>query len=864
MALLTISVMSFTQTFSRYTFEAGLLHQYRAGHYGGGVSFYDFNKDGWDDVSLVDINLDCKFFLNNGDNTFTLLPPFFPVAPTITDVKQLIWVDYDNDGDSDISITTYERRFRLYRNNGNLQFTEVATMVGFPNTTNESFGHSWGDYDRDGDLDVYFCNYDYVVPDATNYMFKNNGDGTFTDATNETGTANGYNMSFQGVFIDYDNDNWSDLFVINDRVPCYNTMYHNNQGAFSDVTQEVGLYYNILAMSNSWADYDNDGDFDLYITNEWAGNLLHRNENGQYFTEVAEEAGVELNDFSWAASWLDYDLDGFLDLHICVEPLTINPGQNRFFRNNGDGTFSDYSVITGISPDLSLSRGAAWGDFNNDGYPDVVTCNDFPETSDLWLNSGGNGHHYLKVSLEGRVSNRDGIGSRIELYGGEQMQSRFTICGESYLSQNSQRHIFGLGETSMIDSLIIKWPSGFVDRFYNLETNRAIHIIEGSSLAIHLGSSPHSLCSGEILLSAGHQYASYLWSNGSTNPSIMADEPGAYWVQVTTPEGLFAVSDTFYVVQPEAGEPQTTLYHPSCPGIADGSIALSFENNHPEFNSYVLWDTGETGFSLSGLLHGNYTCVYYFGDGCEESFLFSLNEPVAPIPQVSSGNVQCFEGSDGFIEVSNAGSAGLLEVTWSNGLSGAYLNNLTAGQFAFVLTDSLGCSASGSIEIDEPEPLQLMLELSNALDTLGGSAIASPSGGTPPYSISWSHGEWGEVQNDLQAGVYSVTITDDNDCILTEQFEILQEYSIGINNPEYAIGNVIYPNPGSGIAQLNPTYCGNIESIIVYSISGEPLLNEQISPSICLLSFRTLPAGSYILELKSATKTVREKYLKLE
>lgn len=864
--MLFCQIYSFSQTFTRYTFEAGLLHQYRAGHYGAGVSFYDFNKDGWDDVSLVDINMECKFFQNNGDNTFTLLPAFFPSIPNFNDVKHLLWVDYDNDGDADISITTYERRFRLYRNDGDLQFTEVATTIGFPATTCESFGHCWGDYDRDGDLDVYFSNYDFAFPpECTNYLYKNNGNGTFTNATDETGTANGFHMSLQSVFIDYDNNGWSDLFVINDRVPCYNTMYYNNGGTFSDVTEEVGLYYNILSMCNSWADFDNDGDFDLYITNDWGGNLFHRNENGEFFTEIAEEAGLELNDFSWAASWLDYDLDGFLDLHICVDPLTIDPGQNRFFRNNGDGTFSDYSEITGISPDLNLSHGAAWGDFNNDGYPDVVTCNDFPEVSDLWLNSGGNGHHHFKISLEGRISNRDGIGSRIELYAGGQTQTRFTICGESYMSQHSQRHIFGLAETTLIDSLIIEWPSGFIDSFYNLDADQTLHIIEGSSISVNLGNSPHSLCSGGIQLDAGPQFASYLWSTGDTNSSIFADEPGEYWVEVTTPEGLSAVSDTIIVVQPVTDEPQAAIYSPSCPGIADGSISLNFENEYPEFNTYVIWDTGEIGFSIGGLLPGVCTCIYYFGNGCEASFAYVLNEPAAPIPAISSGNVQCSGGSDGFIQVSNAGSAGLLEVSWSNGLTGAYIDNLTAGEYSFIITDTLGCSAPGSTGISEPEqPLQLTLELINALDDTGGSAQAFPSGGTPPYTYAWSNGFDGDAQYDLEAGLYSVTITDANDCIFVQEFEIQQETSTGITNSPFSEGAVIYPNPGNGIMQFDPIRCAHLQSVIVYNLSGEPVWNSRLPRGSCRISIATLPAGSYVVEMHYPNEIRREKYLKIE
>lgn len=851
--LLLFSSLLIAQTFEKVTFEAGILHQYRGEFYGGGVSFYDFNKDGWDDISLVDINLECKFYQNNGDGTFTLLPPFFNSVNGWT-VKQLNWVDFDNDGDADISITTYGNRFRLYRNNGNFVFTEMATLAGIPNTFDETFGHNWGDYNRDGFLDLYICNYDYFVPDATNYLYRNNGNATFTDVSVATGTSDGYNMSLGAVFCDYNSDFWPDLFVINDRLECYNHMYRNDGGTFSDQTVPLNLDYNILSMSNSWGDYDNDGDFDLYIANG-NGNLLHRNENGVIFTEVGNAAGAAVYDFSWSSAWLDYDLDTDLDLHVCVKPLGPADGQNRFLLNNGDGTFSEYSTQVGISPDPRHSHSSAWGDFNNDGYPDIAINNDFPAVSDLWLNTGNNGNHYFKVSLQGTVSNRDGIGSRIELYNNGGIQTRFTICGEHYLAQNSQRHIFGLGEDTEIDSLVIKWPSGFIDRFYNLEADQTMHIREGSSIDLNLGESPLSLCASPVSLYAGN-YASYLWSNGATSSSITVNTPGNYSVLVFTQEGIPAVSDTITVVQPEYSMPGSTLVQPSCPGSNDGSILLQFSNPFPEFPTSIAWSNGSSGFLNSSLGPGTYTCTYFYGGGCQSEFSFVLDEPVPPSPVATTTNISCFGANNGEVVLNNDAGNGISSVNWSNGMTGSSINGLEPGIFTYTMTDLAGCVAQGSTEITEPAPLSLNVTTSPAIDDIGGSANLEANGGTPPYMVSWSNGaeDWSET--DLSAGNYSVLLIDANGCEFSLDFEILQEFTIGINALPSGI-SAPYPNPGNGNILLDAGLCALVSGYNVYSVRGELILAQKFSiEDACTLNLISLSAGMYAVELLGAGRFV--------
>lgn len=835
------------QQFLRRTLESGLLHQYGAPHYGGGVSFYDFNKDGWDDLSLPDDNLNCRFFRNNGDGTLELLEPFFPPEEG-GKVKQINWVDFDNDGDADLSLSVYEGRFRLYENDGNFNFSEISAVAGFPDTQNETFGHSWGDYNRDGWLDVYICNYDYFNTDVTNYLYRNNGDGTFSDVSIETGTDNGSNFSFMGAFGDYNNDGWSDLFVINDRSYSRDYMYRNNGGTFSDETESLNLDYYIYSMSNSWADYDNDGDFDIYITNGMAGNLLHRNENaGEYFTEVAVQAGVVQYDFSFAANWLDYDLDGWLDLQVCVKPFWLNPGQNRFYRNNGDGTFSNLTESIGIAPDHGRwSHGAAWGDINNDGHPDYCVNNDFPYLSDLWLNSGNSGNNYLKISLEGVISNRDGIGSLIEIWAGGMSQRRYTMTGESYLSQPSARNIFGLGQNQQVDSIRISWLSGHVDHFYNISVNQTLHILEGSSLSIDLGSGVvHPLCGNAAILEATG-YATYEWSNGQTDSSIIVVEPGAYWLNATTSEGIIVHSDTIYFETAQPPQTEVMATAPSCPGSTDGSIELIIDNPYPTYPVSIVWENGVSGNFLDGVADGWQVYTLHYGNGCVIADSVGLFAPPLVIPEMALTGISCYGANDGSIAFPDPEGDGILAVIWSDGISGTSRENLAAGEYGYSITFTNNCIATGSSFLPEPEAF--VIQLQQWENASGDTELTvSVDGGTAPFTFLWSNGETGDSATYETAGDFWLLVTDANGCEEVYPFEIESATSHPVQNATRKFG--IFPNPGGDFTVLSGQLIVGT-GIDIYSAEGSFLRRHLVeSDSFEIIDFKGLADGIYILKL---------------
>jgi len=831
-----------SQTFTKETFNANVLHQFTGNSNGCGVSFYDFNKDGWDDISFVNNGLAASFFQNNGDGTFTSIPSFLP--PEI-EGKQITWVDFDNDGDPDISLSSFNRPFRLFRNNGNYVFEQIAGNVGIIGGNIAAYGHSWADFDLDGLLDLYISIHTLVGQE--NLLYRNTPEGIFENVTSTMGVGDGLNLTTMSVFADINFDGYPDLYVVNEGGGGPNGFYLNTGNGFDDVTEDLLLGYDIDGMSNSWADFDGDGDLDVQVSNGEDGNLLLRNEGpGLPFANIAAESGVIQNRYCWGSVWLDYDLDGWEDLYVAAEPTGLSDGLNQMFRNNGDGTFTDATNI-GFQNDIRASHGTARGDYNNDGHPDIVVANDFPGVSDLWLNSGGSGNNYLKISLEGTISNRDGIGSIVEVFAGGMRRLSYTFCGESYLSQNSQRLIFGLSQAASADSVRIIWPSGFVDRFYDMEANQTLHIIEGSSLSIALnntGTIP--LCNPSILLETSG-FSSYIWSDGSTEQSLEITEPGAYWVVGFTEEGLSAQSDTVFVVEPELAQIEAILSNPLCAGSSDGTITVTVTNPYPEWESQLLWNNGDTGDAISGVPAGNYSLEFQYGGGCSSLWQFELFNPQHPDPVITVSPLLCFGDVNAGIFLDNSEGNGIEMVTWNNGDDGNALSNLGPGTYAFQLTDTLGCLFEGEIVIEEPTALELDLDVTNATDSDPGSAIIAVSGGTPPYIISWSNGAFGEESGELQPGNYTVEIEDALGCESSISFEV--ELVTAITERIGASGCIaLSPNPGNGRTTLLNRCELDYSEVVIYNLSGELLRRIGVTAGESnVLFLNDLPFGVYLV-----------------
>ena len=472
----------------------------------GGVSWADYDNDGdWDLYSTHQLgNL---LYRNNGDGTFT------DVAGELgLDLKQRnmkagsAWGDYDNDGDVDLWVPL--PKSHLLSNNGDGTFTDVAADAGIV-TRPQARGGAWGDYDADGDLDLYVA-----VKWEKDHFFRNNGDGTFTDvaADLEVGQhlldktvaveAEGRNdpmvsgSSFQPLWFDYNNDNHLDLFIAVDRGS--NELYKNNgDETFTAVTEDCGIFLVGQGMGVDAGDYDRDGDLDLYVTNwgtmAWGGtgygltpNYFFRNNGDGTFDEVSAATGTRgRSGVGWGVSFFDYDNDGDVD-------LAATNGHNRtasrwerearnvdlFYRNNGDGTFTDATEISGVGLTCQ-GQGLGTADYDGDGDLDLFTdCLD--DRDHLFRNDLANylGDTWLKIRLEGTESNHFGVGSVARVTAGGVTQMEQLFAGGSTYSQDASELHFGLAGEPIAESVEITWPGGIVQTLTDVQANQTITVTE--------------------------------------------------------------------------------------------------------------------------------------------------------------------------------------------------------------------------------------------------------------------------------------------------------------------------------------------------------------------------------------------------
>lgn len=668
--------------------------------FGSGVSFYDFNNDGWDDLSFTMPNDSLIFYLNTG--TGFELQPSFAYADGLS--KHLLWVDYDNDGDLDFIVSFFNGPYRLFQNDGALNFTDVSAFAGLPDVNERHYGISFGDYDKDGNLDFYVCTYalnEGTQPYyATNHLYHNNGDGTFTDVTAAAGVGDGIALSFQGVWIDYDNDGWLDLFIINDRIYA-NSLYKNNgDGTFSDVSEDAGIEFaGQDPMSATVSDFDNDGDIDIFFSNTGITNklpkLLVNNGDGTFIDQGVQQ-GLLVPHWAWGSTWIDYNNDTHQDLYVTTaspNPLTP-PVTNFFFQNEGNGSFVLSNGLFTNNPSIR-SYAVARGDINNDGYYDLVVHNQYPNDVSLWENSGGS-NNFIKISLEGTTSNSFAIGSWIKVYAGGNTYTQFTLCGENYMSQNSQHHIFGLGDYTVVDSIQVIYPSGHTDTYYDVDVNQSVNYIEGETYLVNIEHNDTlDLCEGDsIILNAG-VHSNYEWNTGVIGQSITADTTGIYSVTVTNEYGVSATTQVEIVFSPNPSI-LTYLTHVSCAGADNGSIDLQNQNTAPAAS--VSWSNGMNGPLVEGLGPGSFEYIFTDTNGCMATGNITVNEPLPLIFETF------FEpetiGNDASILIFASGGT-LPYSYWLNGDSvpSNQISGLSNGTYQINVMDANGCAATAEVTL---------------------------------------------------------------------------------------------------------------------------------------------------------------------
>lgn len=637
--LMLLFFLSFSQHFQNVNNEQNInvisiISEFNGG-WGNGVSFYDFDNDGWDDLTIA-IENDTIAFYKNNFGVFERIPAFIFIDGR---VKQVLWVDYDNDGHNDLFITQYGAPYKLYRNNGDFNFTDVSIQAGLPQLNLNTWGAAFGDYDRDGYLDLYVAMYetDAQTPEnplRTNQLFRNNGDGTFTNVTSLAGVSNGLKLSFLGAWIDYDRDGWPDLYVINDRTPFNNSLYRNNRdGTFTDVAPNIGA--DVIGqdpMTISVADFDNDGDYDIFMTNSGGGtkfgNLLINNSN-QSFTESAAQYGVNINLNSWGALWLDYNNNSYKDLFISIdEQFFMQPQESNLFFINNDG--QNFTLSNNIIPENDRARGyaVAMGDFNNDGYCDFINHNR-DNLPFLYQNSGGE-NHYIKITPNGVYSNTMAIGAEIMVYCENNQYIHYVMNSENFLGQNSQHIIFGLKSFELVDSVKIIYPSGYEDIYYNLPVDTHFIFTEGETYKINVAISESiNNCIGDsILLSAPSDFENYLWNDNYGNTqSITVYESGKYIVRAEK-NGFIYTSDSIEVnfINPPIINIQNQ--NPICFNFSDGFIDYDIETMADSFS--ISWEINNLEIEiLENLSEGTYLYTYNDSYNCSITDSVILSSPQA-------------------------------------------------------------------------------------------------------------------------------------------------------------------------------------------------------------------------------------------
>lgn len=440
----------------------------------------DYNGDGFIDLFVTYVNRSDILYRNKGDGTFENAS----LEAGIHDVEDsaaegAVWGDYDNDGDLDLFVANGccqvpKYSSVLYRNNGDGTFTVVTEKAGVF-YIGPTEGTAWADYNKDGFIDLYVGLLERATPNLGNFLYRNNGDGTFTNVGAEA-RVNDIRDSNGGVaWADYGNDGDPDLYVANRSQP--NALFRNNgDGTFTDVAATAGVDDGGNSEGVAWGDYNNDGWLDLYVANLDRESLLYRNNGDGTFTNVTQAARVNLPGQSVGANWADFDNDGWLDLFV------VNAGNsapNRLYRNNGDGTFTDVAATLGVGFQED-GRTGAWADIDNDGFLELVVVNFQAGKNRLFRNTG-NGNHWLVIKPVGTQSNRDGIGTRIQasavINGGLIHQIREVQAGGSRHSQDSLPVEFGLGNATTAD-LVVTFPSGIQQRLVNVEADQFLTVQE--------------------------------------------------------------------------------------------------------------------------------------------------------------------------------------------------------------------------------------------------------------------------------------------------------------------------------------------------------------------------------------------------
>jgi len=513
--------------FTDVTKQAGIGFKYSFGDYelsnivegtGSGPSFFDYDNDGFLDIYFVNgrwikaINdnrgrdlqgkLTNALYRNNGDGTFSDVTAKAGVEGNGYGFSSSA-ADYDKDGDLDLFVCNYGPDL-LYRNNGDGTFSDVTEKAGLTDAR-WTLSAPWLDYDGDGDLDVYLGNYleyddgkfrSYYAaagyPGPLSYsgqqdaFFRNNGDGTFTDVTEQVGIVNPDGRAMSAVAVDFNNDGWMDVYVANDAMENY-YFENNGKGAFEEKALFMGLAFGqhgqgVSSMGPTVGDVNGDGLFDIFIPDMDYGSLLVN--KGKIFEDNVDPSNLALicGQFTgWGAVFFDYDNDGIVDLFMSTgDAHHLYPEDPVLAKNDGKGVFKDVARQSGeFFNHKWVSRGTASADYDNDGDIDLLVM-DLDGTPHLLRNDGGNRSHWLKVDVRAADGKVPAIGARVTITVGGVRQIEEVVGIRGYLSQSDTRAHFGLGSAIKADVVEVRWPDRTVQRLRNVKANQILRVVKNA------------------------------------------------------------------------------------------------------------------------------------------------------------------------------------------------------------------------------------------------------------------------------------------------------------------------------------------------------------------------------------------------
>ena len=438
-----------------------------------GVSAIDYDGDGWEDVYIACRQHPNRLYRNLGNGQYENVAPQLGLDLDL-DTRSAIWGDINNDGLPDLFVGTQQQGDHLFLQTPTHTFEDISAQAGMSERAGPTLGACLGDLDQDGWLDIYCARHL-----TENTFYRNRGDLTFEDVATQAG-ATDTGPAMGAILFDYDNDRDLDLYLVHDgRVP--NILYQNDgTGQFQDVSQAAGADYAGFGMGVDVADVDHDGWLDIYITNLLENTLLINRGNGR-FVNATQSTGVGDLGMGWGTVFFDADNDGWTDIYVCNSSV-VNQAfanlPNVLYRNLGNYSFQRISD-DGPLASLGDGYGVTTTDFNRDGLLDVFVANNLgPLGNELFENQTPSNHHWLKVKLLGRQSNRLAIGARVRVKVNGFWQTDEVIAGSSWASQQSLELHFGLGEAQRVDSLVVLWPSGQTDYWTGLSVDQSHQLEE--------------------------------------------------------------------------------------------------------------------------------------------------------------------------------------------------------------------------------------------------------------------------------------------------------------------------------------------------------------------------------------------------